>query len=283
MGTVEKTISAAKGKDSFAYLSSGVRSAVFELQGLARAFDDYPDKKLAEFAAQVRTESKSLEDALGSVDKYKTVNQPEKMAAANLKAMTLLNGRGWIATDGGPGPIFKNWITTMEKLDWPSDKDDRAWLLGEMADQLKKVENTEYDMNLLEGGMHEFRRQLRWFSIYASVTDGLLQKTDKGEFACKQDPLPFKEFADPRYVVLKSDPSVRGVCYISTCLYDEIVGVIGVIGKIKDKAEAERAATGMDNNDINPPAIATQAVYWHSRMISAKILKHTRKQIEACL
>lgn len=122
-------------------------------------------------------------------------------------------------------------------LHWSTDEEDRHFVIGAIDKQLKEILKNNYDLEYLNNGMHELRRELRWFTLYVIAADGLIQKTDQGAMACQQDNLPFTQFADPKYSSIKSRPTYPGICYISTCIYDEIVGAIGIFGLLKDQAE----------------------------------------------
>ena len=50
---------------------------------------------------------------------------------------------------------------------------DVDFLRHEIARRLEKLQTRELDMEKLEKGIHELRRQLRWFPIYLTALDGI--------------------------------------------------------------------------------------------------------------
>ena len=70
--------------------------------------------------------------------------------------------------------------TRIKDADWTTDvAEERKELILFLIDCIEKIEN-DYDtgklnFNSIDDGLHEFRRKLRWLSIYAAVSDGQVQ------------------------------------------------------------------------------------------------------------
>jgi len=52
---------------------------------------------------------------------------------------------------------------------------DRAFLQTEIARRLAKIAATPYDIDALQEGLHELRKDVRWFAIFCASVDGLVQ------------------------------------------------------------------------------------------------------------
>src|SRR6185295_12811971 len=70
-------------------------------------------------------------------------------------------------------------LIELKKADWLDARNDRKKIANIIADDIKgferDYENGKLHFRELEQGLHEFRRQLRWFSIYAQALGGLIQ------------------------------------------------------------------------------------------------------------
>lgn len=273
----------SKADQAAVFLKSGLRASAFKLQALGRLYQQIDHKELREFAMSLRDSTKELEDLLGEFDLRQTVGnktEVEQAARAFLKSMT--NGR-WIA-ENSPGEIFEEWRDSIKAIDWPTDQEDRKFVITEIAEQVNRLRKTEYDMGFLEQGMHELRRELRWFSLYVISTDGQIQKSNNGQFACPIKEQAFLEFADPKYSQLKSDPQFPQVCRISACVYDEIVGAVGAFGDLKDQAEKILDKDpDLQKKDRTPKKIRQQAEKHYEQLVHSEVLDMARAQLRACL
>ncbi len=189
IATLNTMLSAAnKQKDSgMDFYTKKGRDVLFQLEALCRLYRSVHDKK---FFDRWYKEFKSLEDHLGSMDNHQALGNefsafPElkKLAEKNFlenfkrEANDLsekLLEEGWL--DGSKMKIFELELT---KLKWKSDDQDAIDYGNAMCDEfdklIEKYRNGELDMDNLESGLHEFRRKLRWISIYAQVSGGLVQ------------------------------------------------------------------------------------------------------------
>jgi hypothetical protein len=261
-------------------MKAGVRTAMFDLEGLGRMYREHKKEDVSKFGEWIYKKSKDVEDALGQFDKYQSTGMDDEMKKAASDAMAVMTDDDWI--DGSQtGGIFDKILNKIDKVEWPSEKKNREFLLQSLADHMKHIQNTDYDMSLLEQGMHQLRRDLRWIPIYAKVFNGLLKKTNK---SCPQDDLPFSKFADPKYSGLPVNPGVDDPCEVSACLWEEINGTVGAFGKLKDQAEKIRSKDRklLETDDM-PRSVQNDAERMYETLKDSKLLKTTRKQIEACL
>jgi hypothetical protein len=138
---------------------------------------------------------------------------------------------------------------------WPARR-DLEYVNGELVRMLKDVKDSRYNFNELEDGIHEFRRQLRWFPMMIDSLDGLILLRDDPKGAC---PIPAFEslagtraathrYANPPLSYPASHP-----CTISRCLLWPVVKTVDEIGRLKDEAEgkaAVEAALGVDDDHV---------------------------------
>ncbi len=181
----------AKGKSqkdkSTWFYKSDARDILFRLEALCRIYRKMHDKKFFDYWYK---EFKHMEDLLGRMDHYdemhaefSTYKEFKKSADAiflkrykeisDFLAGALLND-GWL--NGEKMEAFTNGLND---VNWSDDDEDMLdfgdTMCNEMDKLTDKYANGELDPFKLEAGMHEFRRRLRWVSIYAQAANGMVQ------------------------------------------------------------------------------------------------------------
>jgi len=141
--------------------------------------------------------------------------------------------------DKGCIPALQEIVDFLVATPFDKYKKDRKIVRAEIVRRLKKFEAIEFDMSQLQGdvSIHELRRQLRWFPIYATSLDGL--------FALSEDINPIKEFkknlksklAHSKYSKLPSSERETNPYEISKSLFIANNAYISMLGKIKDRGE----------------------------------------------
>ena len=171
----------------------GGRTPLFQLQGLARI-----DAKISvhkELAESWLDQFKEIEDALGKYDYWISMienNQKWKFPSEiNTYFINntyyyigileyLLTKYGWISKHENNYTYVEtaliNFEKSTKKVKWYKSGKEKKKLLVFYRDELmnlnQKIESEEIDLNLLEEGIHEFRRKLRWIGIYSSALRG---------------------------------------------------------------------------------------------------------------
>jgi hypothetical protein len=182
------------------------RTPFFQLQGLARIDMECGKNEIK--ALKWKDEFKSIEDAIGIYDFWLTLlknnqkwNFPKEGSSyieyrANLSLGVLeerLITKGWI-TKVDRKYLYEdssllNYKKELDKSDWHNPikeaKKLAKFLRDETIDLHQKIENKELDLDDIELGVHEFRRKLRWLSIYASALVGKIMFSNNDS----QDPL----------------------------------------------------------------------------------------------
>lgn len=173
-------------KASFVY-QQGLRNLLFPLEGLARL---YREMKGFRAMDDWYKEFKALEDTLGSLDYYdaligefsnykilKKVVEKELVSKRQEEFGFLedaLKNNGWLN-----GAKWKAFYECLDTLPWMDDHEDALAFADGMENELAKLEEKyhhgEINPWMLEEGVHEFRRRLRWIGIYSLASKGLVQ------------------------------------------------------------------------------------------------------------
>lgn len=172
--------------------AAGGRGPLFGLQALARI--ERGTRREPALFERLLGDVKRLEDTLGDIDLWwaclksgerRGLPAPVLAWAANKHAQACGRLEGWLAA--------RDWVDhkylptevpvtlrsralskALLKAAWPGPNRDRRRVGRYLVARLRKVHEDALalDMNDLEGGVHELRRKLRWFSIYAASLDG---------------------------------------------------------------------------------------------------------------
>lgn len=237
---------AAAAKDpALALYGTPARQWFFYLQALCRIYRDVQDKKPFKALGEL---FKAAEDQLGKVDywdgwlKDSSSLSPKQIAALEghkadelARLSALLKENDWLSDD------FAGIRTIIEKLadvEWHGVAKDRREVADFLRDECKELDEDfragEFDFAEVELGVHEFRRKLRWLSIYAQALDGLIQlrpvaKVDAGFRAYMT-----KATLESRFNILPAPQSGVEPLYISAPLFYAMSWVITEIGGLKD-------------------------------------------------
>jgi hypothetical protein len=168
---------------------SNARQSLFYLQALARIYKETHNKKRFE---KMRLAFKMFEDQLGKIDYYdgfiklfsknkavpksifQNLKQHYDLELINLNEFLLKHN--WINTEK---PKIASIQKELATASWKKVEEERSAIAKVL---IKYIEEIEYkyeigilNFNDLEHGVHEFRRQLRWISIYTQALNGLVQ------------------------------------------------------------------------------------------------------------
>ncbi len=176
---------------AFYLFQNGLRAPLFQLEALARIYTSTgPDKKKFR---KIQEKFKALEDVLGSIDYFNAFGKefskdkriPEnvkfyffdKEAETISKLNKLLNSKGWLN-----GKQLKRINSSLEKTDWKSKGEQHKRLLKFYRAEIEEIMNFakkgKVTFTDVESGIHEFRRKLRWLSIYAQALQGCIKLVD---------------------------------------------------------------------------------------------------------
>jgi hypothetical protein len=230
-----------------ALLGDSARVSSFHLQGLGTLYSEQ-DEAFKDF----RKAFKSLEDGIGGYDKWdKILSKAEQRRAprsqieelrrkrdeARAEFVERLREEGWIVSGRGQTRL-RELTSFLDTYRFKSYDDDRKAILKALGKQLKKVEETQYDLTILEhgDGLHELRRELRWFLIQARALGGLvIFKSDReGCPVAELEALLSGREASSTYGNLPVSRAEREPCRISRCLFVGVSDAVSELGKLKD-------------------------------------------------
>jgi hypothetical protein len=223
------------------------RISLFRLEGLCRLYEKRYPYPMEEY----RETTKGLEDILGwYADTVGHITFAQKLGAppavmarlaqeqTRMKArlVKLLVDEKWIRPGGRT--VLDKMQAMLAELDWDSVADDRAYLRKRLNKHLKKIEQSDYDMEDLQEGLHELRRHIRWFLLYVQGLNGAFvldesQCPVESYRAYLKDPL-----ADSGYTRLKISPREKAPIKIPKCYFVALTRLSEDFGVVKDLREA---------------------------------------------
>jgi hypothetical protein len=288
------------------------RNQLFRLEGLlrlyGRAFPDLEEYRLA---------VKEVEDGLGAYsfavdslsfakERFKKENQTQTPGAA-LKAeqeqvlaglakkeetaravLAKLLDRTTLVSDL---PELRSRVRS-SYAGWSASK-DLAYVNGELQRILGNVRTGRFNFDRLEDGIHEFRRQLRWFPIMIDSLDGLILVRDDPPGAC---PVPALEAlqgsgaAKHRYANPVLGFPATHPCTISRCLLWQVTKTVIDMGRLKDEAQGNSSVDSArddaeidvaSSNDVTPEESA-RAKAMRTELYSSRALDSLSAQLSSC-
>lgn len=231
-------------------LKDDVRTRLFHMEALLRLYRER--KHQGEAAAEILLRIKELEDAIGDYgEAYENVQFAEMARAPenvleNLRR-TLSDGEApflkFLTQKEWLHPHKKGAIDKLEKeiRDYPlkSEKEDLDFLLKTMAEYQSrlhdKIESRAHDLTKPEKGVHELRRNLRWFLIDIAALRG---RIDLYPGACPNAELAEdtkdKRLTESEFAKIEGPEKGRSSCRISSCLFFALSRAVRDLGWIKD-------------------------------------------------
>ena len=261
------------------------RVATFNLQALGRLYAEI-DPAFNDF----RDDYKSLEDSIGTYDFWierKNSNEKDK-AFSDLKK--LLKKRDWVKAEFHKSRIADH-KKFLKKHDWMSYKKDKHAIIARLKDQVDSITSKNLDMSILENevingkstyGVHELRREVRWFLIEARALNGLVRfKNDDQK--CPVDEyknLNTASAEDGKYSELPENEPKDKACKISKCLFLASNKIVGQLGKVKDTAEDDKDAR---RSNRVPNELKSQAEEILKKMRRTELTNELSKELKNCI
>ena len=210
------------------------------------------------------------------------------------KQQSLLGHLEWIGTSP---TLLQGLRTQLHSWPWLAEEADREYVIKRLRKQLKDVNKTKFNFALLEDtenekGLHEFRREVRWFSFQAGVLNGTVNFYDTFlqnnvpqcpnlELAKLTNPNIHPELTKSPYTKLPQSPFAdERICGISRCLYYKISKIVSDVGEIKDRVEKGNFAKEAGN--ITPPSAVQDVQIIYNDMKTSGVIDHLRDQLKAC-
>ena len=227
------------------FYSSNARQILFYLEALSRIYKEIHDEKLFE---GFKDDFKTLEDQLGKIDYYDASykelavlpNFPKKISDHLLlnyqqelqKLGNLLVANGWL------GNKLVEINEGLIKADWLNPDEEPKAIAKTIAKEIKSIEKDyktgKLNFKDLEHGVHEFRRQIRWISIYAQALDGLIQlKADS--LSEKLSIYLTKDIIESKFNVMPSSKGLSATINLSQSAFYALSWMIAKSGDLKDE------------------------------------------------
>jgi hypothetical protein len=228
-------------------MSQDLRRQVFLLEGASKMYSDIHGKP----AENVYNNTKKLEDQLGAVSMTKSNLAAAEKVKADPKVIALLKNdaddaraalkeilvEDWMPDAKGRLPGMRDIVEDWSEAKWGSYEKDTKKVKEELSRRLEKLESTPYDMKDLQGGVHELRRQLRWFPIYAESLNGLFQLDDKQNPVKAYEPLLQADIATSKYVQLPDASREKDPIQLPKSVYCALMQLTLDLGGLKDAGE----------------------------------------------
>jgi len=186
------------GEISHQLYLNDARTPLFQLQALARIELEIGKDK--ETAKNWLEEFKSLEDAFGKYDFWYTLLQKNNEWESPKEILTVIEQQtqrhlgllestiqhyGWLPRCEVERKPMDRFTKDFKKYKWTKESKETKKLLKFFRDEANglhvKISSGEIDLNLIEDGIHELRRKLRWLGIYSSSLLGKVQHSDENE------------------------------------------------------------------------------------------------------
>lgn len=249
----------------------GLRPHLFSLQALARIYEELyawkaekEDKKSKEESykdsrkifGKLLEMTKELEDAVGAYDQWYTFQRfaaeigatekpevrekfHEEVTKAAGAAERILK-KTWL--DGSRPKGVKTFLRELNRVDWFSDENDSHHVTKTLEGMLRKISQKEYDFNELQTGIHEFRRQARWVSIYIQSLSGLIDfKTERSGMTGEREDLirESRSYASKFLQIYRSarDRALSNRAFVSFPYYSGLTRLVSAFGDLKDAGE----------------------------------------------
>ena len=171
-------------------IKNGNRSDLFELEALLRVYESEYPETLSGF---LEDHIKPFEDELGRwIDLREAIGFSEKVEApkevlaflkgkeeaSREKLKKFLDDQNLIGKESGTSPL-RQLEDALEETDWSKKKKDRKLVLKSFSKLLNEIAKNDYDMRLVEEGIHELRRDARWIPIYLRSFNDLIKLDDR--------------------------------------------------------------------------------------------------------
>jgi len=168
---------------------NNARTPLFMLEGLAKMYAGIHNKKKF---SKIKEHVKLLEDAIGQIDYYdafaKEFSANKKIPAtitSYLQAQSrekiqslneLLHENNWLGDDADR---IKKIRKKLGEADWQDEKEDvksiHRFYVTAINKILEFINEKDFHFTDVENDVHEFRRMIRWLSIYPQALRGCIQ------------------------------------------------------------------------------------------------------------
>ena len=182
-------INSSKQKNPGLWLyQNNARTPLFMLEGLAKMYSGIHNKKKFE---KLKVHFKLLEDTIGQIDYYDAfakemlankkipatvTNYLQAQSREKIQSLNeILTEKEWLGDDN---TRIKKIRKKLGKADWQDEKEDvksiQEFYITAINKILEFINEKNFHFTNIENDVHEFRRMLRWLSIYPQVLRGCI-------------------------------------------------------------------------------------------------------------
>lgn len=229
--------------------SNDARTPLFMLEGLSKLYEGLHNKKKF---GKLKEHFKLLEDGIGQIDYYEyyakvflespTIPVPirEYMQAQSREKIQHLNdiliSEKWI-TDGKKrlSKIRKS----LKKADWLTQKEEvtavRSFYEKEISSIKSFVKEANGQFTEMENQVHEFRRDIRWLSIYPQALQGMIQLSNSGLSEHATAAYCTEEIVHSKFNVMPDAGDQHWFLLLEKNYFYALSWVIATMGDLKDE------------------------------------------------
>ena len=192
----ELLVKSSKQKNPGLWLyQHNARTPLFMLEGLAKLYSGIHNKNKFE---KLKAHFKLLEDALGQIDYYDAFAKEfegskimpatitgylEAQSREKIQSLNeILKEKEWLGNDNTRIEKIRK---KLAKADWQNEKEEiksiREFYISGINKILEFINQKDFHFTNLENEMHEFRRMIRWLSIYPQALRGCIQLSKPGK------------------------------------------------------------------------------------------------------
>lgn len=225
------------------------RTPLFMLEGLAKLYSGLHNKKKFD---KLKDHFKLLEDALGKIDYYDAfakqfeddntvpqsiTNYLQAQSLEKIKAFNeILIKKGWL---GNNNTRIKKIKKKLAKANWQNEKKEikniRAFYVSAINKILEFINQKDFHFIHLENDVHEFRRMIRWLSIYPQALRGSIQlKNTPGNVPAYLTKYLTKEITGSPYNVMPGAGSQKYFLLLDKNRFYALSWLIAELGNLKD-------------------------------------------------
>lgn len=232
------------GTEAFTFYTSGVRNHYFYAETICRIGRDLGSEEVFEKHLK---KFKEAEDILGKYDFYFSLSEAtshnpecrerfeelhgEDFANAGEKLHQLLDEERYSKHHS----TFLNDCREIE-FDKPDKlrKEFGEFYIKAIQKLNKAWQKGEYNPDEIEAGIHELRRKLRWLSLYAQVSNGLIQLTGKEEKTELAKLYVNREILKSPFLQFPTAPEDIRPLEIQFVHFAALSSLIATLGELKD-------------------------------------------------
>ncbi|MCM2277900.1 MAG: hypothetical protein NDJ89_07465 [Oligoflexia bacterium] len=253
---VSAALKEVRNKEHGVQVAMQLRGPLFTLESLLRIYKDIDEKRFKKYKKLI----KGFEDYIShTLDRGHGGPEAQKLNE-EFKAF-LIEERLILATPSRMEELRQDLISTR----WPDAEGDLDFVVRRIAEELEEYHGKTYDLTKAELGMHELRRDVRWFSYYAKALNGLIRAS--------RDSCPLSGAAQrsPRRRA-RGEP-----CQVSACLTDRLSEVSSQMSSFKYGGSSYE-----ERGQPLPRQLVSDAEQVHRRLIDERVLPLLAAELRSC-